>query len=69
MGKEKFKFKNDLTSLDDKLRIANKVNDKYLELGKEKIEKLKDLCFEIGVESEDILANYPNHIKDIDRGK
>ena len=33
MGKEKLKFKNDLTSLDDKLRIANKVNNKYLELG------------------------------------
>ena len=33
VGKEKLKFKNDLTSLDDKLRIANKVNNKYLELG------------------------------------
>ena len=33
MGKEKLKFKSDLTSLDDKLRIANKVNNKYLELG------------------------------------
>ena len=33
VGKEKLKFKNDLTSLDDKLRIANKVNNKYLQLG------------------------------------
>ena len=33
VGKEKLKFKSDLTSLDDKLRIANKVNNKYLELG------------------------------------
>jgi len=66
VGKDKLKFKNDLTSLDDKLRIANKVNDKYLDLEKEKITKLKDLCFEIGDEYDRILANYPNHIKDID---
>ena len=69
MGKEKFKFKNDLTSLDDKLRIANKVNDKYLGLEKEKIEKLKALCFEFGVQSGEILANYANHTICADKGK
>ena len=69
MGKEKFNFKNDLTSLDDKLRIANKVNDKYLALERDKIEKLKDLCFEFGVQSEEILSNYQNHSIGIDKGK
>ena len=69
MGKEKFKFKNDLTSLDDKLRIANKVNDKYLGLEKEKVDLLQELCLELGSPSEEILANYPNHIKGTDKGK
>ena len=69
VGKEKLKFKNDLTSLDDKLRIANKVNEKYLALENEKIEKLKDLCFEFGVQSEEILSNSQNHSIGIDKGK
>ena len=69
VGKEKLKYKNDLTSLDDKLRIANKVNEKYLALENEKIEKLKDLCFEFGVQSEEILSNSQNHSIGIDKGK
>ena len=68
VGKEKMKFKNDLTSLDDKLRIANKVNDKYLGLEQEKVESLKELCFEFGVQSEEILANYSHHILATDKG-
>jgi len=69
VGKEKMKFKNDLTSLDDKLRIANKVNDKYLGLEKEKVETLRELCFECGVKSEEILTNYSNnHINASDKG-
>ena len=55
--------------MDDKLRIANKVNDKYLGLEKEKIEKLKALCFEFGVQSGEILANYANHTICADKGK
>ena len=70
VGKEKMKFKNDLTSLDDKLRIANKVNDKYLGLEKEKVETLRELCFECGVKSEEILTNYSNnHINASDKGE
>jgi len=57
VGKEKLKFKNDLTSLDDKLRIANKVNNKYLELGGEKSESLEELLREAGEEAELVLEN------------
>ena len=72
MGKEKLKFKSDLTSLDDKLRIANKVNNKYLELGwtdvkdyegwpwpsgGEKSESLMELVKEAGEEAALILEN------------
>jgi len=56
VGKEKFKFKNELTSLDDKLRIADKVHLKYLELGQEKIQILQQLLLEVGSEAEFILA-------------
>ena len=45
VGKEKLKFKSDLTSLDDKLRIANKVNNKYLELGGWRNEKAANGTF------------------------
>ena len=60
VGKEKFKFKNDLTSLDDKLRIANKVNDKYLQLEREKTETLNLMSEEVGPGVEEILLNPPN---------
>lgn len=46
-----------MTSLDDKLRIANKVNNKYLELRIEKNKILEGLCLEVGKESESMLAN------------
>ena len=57
VGKEKLKSKNDLTSLDDKLRIANKVNTKYLELGEEKRVSLEHLVREVGEEAEAVLDN------------
>ena len=57
MGKEKLKFNNEMTSLDDKLRIANKVNNKYLELGVEKTKLLEDLCAEVGKEADNIITN------------
>jgi len=63
VGKEKFKFKNELTSLDDKLRIADKVHQKYLELGQEKISILKQLLLEVGSEAEFILAKAPANVK------
>ena len=63
VGKEKFKFKNELTSLDDKLRIADKVHLKYLELGQEKIKILQELLLEVGAEAEFILAKAPVNVK------
>ena len=63
VGKEKFKFKNELTSLDDKLRIAVKVHQKYLELGQEKISILQQLLLEVGSEAEFILAKAPVNVK------
>ena len=57
VGKEKLKFSNEMTSLDDKLRIANKVNNKYLELRVEKNKILEELCIDVGKESETIIAN------------
>ena len=56
-GKEKVQCKNDLTSLDDKLRIANKVNNKYLELGGQKSDTLDSLLEEVGTEAETVLEN------------
>ena len=56
MGKRKMNVKNELTSLDDKLRIAQKVNAKYLGLGQEKIEALGQLVQEVGAEAEFIFA-------------
>ena len=56
MGKRKMNVKNELTSLDDKLRIAQKVNAKYLGLGQEKIEALGQLVQEVGSEAEFIFA-------------
>ena len=56
MGKRKMNVKNELTSLDDKLRIAQKVNAKYLGLGQEKIEALGQLVQEVGAEAELIFA-------------
>ena len=63
VGNEKFKFKNELTSLDDKLRIAGKVHTKYLELGQEKISVLQELLAEVGAEAEFILAKTPSNAK------
>ena len=57
VGKEKLKCKNDLTSLDDKLRIANKVNTKYLALGAERGNSLEHLVREVGEEAEAVLDN------------
>lgn len=63
VGNEKFKFKNELTSLDDKLRIADKVHAKYLGLGQEKIHLLQQLIAEVGAEAEFILAKAPSNVK------
>lgn len=51
------KIKSDLTSLDDKFRIANKVNAKYLESGREKSNLLDELYKEVGVDTEKVLEN------------
>ena len=56
VGKDKINVKNELTSLDDKLRIADKVHAKYLGLGHEKIEALGQLLREVGAEAEFIFA-------------
>ena len=56
MGKDKIGVKNELTSLDDKLRIADKVHTKYIGLGHEKIEALGQLLREVGAEAEFIFA-------------
>ena len=64
VGKEKFKFKNELTSLDDKLRIADKVHLKYQELDQEKINLLQELLIQVGdVEAEKIFALTFNNTK------
>ena len=64
VGKERFKFKNELTSLDDKLRIADKVHLKYLELAQEKISLLQELLIQVGdVEAETIFALTSNKAK------
>ena len=84
VGKEKLKFKSDLTSLDDKLRIANKVNNKYLELGwtdvkdyegwpwpsgGEKSESLMELVKEAGEEAALILENGINSNSSLSKKK
>jgi hypothetical protein len=69
VGKEKLKFKNDLTSLDDKLRIANKVNTKYLGLGGEKSELLAGLLADVGEEGEAVLENGCSGLKKKDGEK
>ena len=51
------KVKNDLTSLDDKFRIANKVNAKFLEAGSQKTSILEDLYKVVGVDTEKVLEN------------
>ena len=57
VGKEKLKCKNDLTSLDDKIRIANKVNSKYLKLGSEKSDTLESMTKDVGEEALTVLEN------------
>ena len=47
---------NDATSLNDKLRIANKVNSKYLESKAEKSKLLEDLESELGSEDTNTLV-------------
>ena len=51
------KVKNELTSLDDKFRIANKVNAKYLESGSEKSKLLDELYEEVGTDAENVLTH------------
>ena len=51
------RLKNDATSLTDKLRIANKVNNKYSESLMEKVKLLEDLQIEVGPENVDELLN------------
>ena len=54
------RLKNDATSLTDKLRIANKVNNKYSESLMEKLKLLEDLQIEVGPENVDELLNNAN---------
>ena len=54
------RVKNDATSLTDKLRIANKVNNKYSESLMEKVKLLEDLQIEVGPENVDELLNNAN---------
>jgi len=56
-GAAPVKVKNDLTSLDDKFRIANKVNAKFLEAGSQKTSILEDLYKVVGVDTEKVLEN------------
>ena len=51
------RVKNDATSLTDKLRIANKVNNKYSESLTEKLKLLEELETEVGQENVDELLN------------
>ena len=53
------RLKNDATSLTDKLRIANKVNNKYSESLTEKLKLLEELEKEVGQENLNELLN-PN---------
>ena len=53
------RLKNDATSLTDKLRIANKVNNKYSESLTEKLKLLEELEKEVGPENLNELLN-PN---------
>ena len=55
------RLKNDATSLTDKLRIANKVNNKYSESLMEKVKLLEDLQIEVGPENVDELLNNANN--------
>ena len=55
------RLKNDATSLTDKLRIANKVNNKYSESLMEKVKLLEDLKIEVGPENVDELLNNANN--------
>ena len=55
------RVKNDATSLTDKLRIANKVNNKYSESLMEKVKLLEDLQIEVGPENVDELLNNANN--------
>ena len=55
------RVKNDATSLTDKLRIANKVNNKYSESLMEKVKLLEDLQIEVGAENVDELLNNANN--------
>ena len=55
------RVKNDATSLTDKLRIANKVNNKYSESLMEKVKLLEDLQIEVGQENVDELLNNANN--------
>ena len=54
------RLKNDATSLTDKLRIANKVNNKYSESLMEKVKLLEELQIEVGPENVDELLNNAN---------
>ena len=54
------RVKNDATSLTDKLRIANKVNNKYSESLMEKVKLLEELQIEVGPENVDELLNNAN---------
>ena len=55
------RLKNDATSLTDKLRIANKVNNKYSESLMEKVKLLEELQIEVGPENVDELLNNANN--------
>ena len=55
------RVKNDATSLTDKLRIANKVNNKYSESLMEKVKLLEELQIEVGPENVDELLNNANN--------
>ena len=63
------RVKNDATSLTDKLRIANKVNNKYSESLMEKVKLLEDLQIEVGPENVDELLNNANKNGILSSGK
>ena len=50
------KVHNDATSLNDKLRIANKVNTKYLDASADKSKMLENLELELGMDYNQLIA-------------
>ena len=55
-GVVQMKVHNDATSLNDKLRIANKVNTKYLDASADKSKMLENLELELGMNYNQLIA-------------